>query len=942
MQKFLYNRSDFRPLPVKLEHMDIYLNFLEGKVEGTNTLRMTAREPLDSIRLDARDLEVHSVECSVFSVRCSEACSASGGVGDQESEVREENFEQKAAPLRQGYAGQAKNAKREEKRTGGWGYVALDYDYRKEKNVLVVKLPERVEPGTTFSVRTKTACVPSDHILEGIYKDTTPPGCPQQYMSQCQQWGFQRITPVFDDCTAKCTMVTTIEADATYTHLISNGNISRKTNPAGKPVLKAGDRSRKIITYENFIPMAPYLFIVAVGTWDTLEDEVVYPSGRRVKLEYLVPRGRTKGAVVPMKILKESVLWQGRTQDYEYERDVYRTICMEKSNFGGMENVGNTTIITDAAMIDEYTGDGRLVYAHGVIAHEYEHNQCGSDVTMETPFDMWLNEAFTVDVDRQFLMSQFDPDCTRLDEIDSMRAPIGGPLAVEDAGHFGNIVREGFNDPDELVDGVTYVKAAEVIRMLRLILGRETFRKGKNLYFTRHKGANANTDQFFKCFEEVSGRDLSQFKREWLYTIGYPKIEAACRYVALEKRLQITLRQTRSGAGGLFHVPIELAAVDEQGLDIPGTAKVVEMTGGEAGGNKADAKASLQLTFDNVPEPAFISFNRDCSFYGTFTDSCVTPEQLLKQIRLDPNRFNRVEAMRRLTDIERVKLIKDINAGVGEQWLETFAFVLRDMSLPPGLKAYLLRIDEQSLDRKYLPWYRERYAARIKLLKTVAERYADDLVKVYRATDTYKPAVEPKDGVEERKLKATLLRIIVEANTPAAQNLAEDHFRKAWHISDKMAALACVNLCDHPRRTELLEEGYDLWRDHLSAYTSYLGIISSGIHDDVFEMIAREEKRPTFAVQHPGHSRSLFLPMTANNKMLWTDRGINWVKETAIRMTPINENTTIRLVACFQQVNKLAPDLKPMVIAALEAIKKTVDPAKFPSVAGRINTYLGE
>jgi aminopeptidase N len=35
-----------------------------------------------------------------------------------------------------------------------------------------------------------------------------------------------------------------------------------------------------------------------------------------------------------------------------------------------------------------------------VIVHEFEHNQCGSDVTMESPFDMWLNEAYTVDVER--------------------------------------------------------------------------------------------------------------------------------------------------------------------------------------------------------------------------------------------------------------------------------------------------------------------------------------------------------------------------------------------------------------------------------------------------------------------------------------------------------------------------------------------------------------
>ncbi|OGV69230.1 MAG: peptidase M1 [Lentisphaerae bacterium RIFOXYA12_FULL_48_11] len=874
-RKYQYNRSDFKPLPVRLEHMNIYLNFLDGKVEGTNTLWMTARKSLDSISLDARDITIHSVMLA------------------------------------------GKNGK------------PLDYDYPDGAHVLVVKLPECVKVGQTFAVTIRATCVPSDNILEGIYKDTNPPGCPQQYMSQCQQWGFQRILPVLDDCTAKCTMVTTIEADARYTHLISNGDIRKSSNPDGRPVPVPGNPSRQIITYENLIPMAPYLFIACIGTWDMLEDEIVYPSGRHVKLEYLVPPGRKEGAKLPMQILKESVLWQGRTQEYEYCRDVYRTICMEKSNFGGMENTGNTTIITDAALIDEFTGDARFKYAHGVIVHEFEHNQCGSDVTMETPFDMWLNEAFTVDVERQFLESQFDPDRLRLDEVDAMRAPVNGPQAIEDAGHMGNIVRQGFNDPDELVDGVTYVKAAEVIRMLRLVLGEAVFKKAVKLYFKTYTGSNANTDQFFKCFEKASGRNLSQFKKEWLFTIGYPVIEAAWKYDCKKRKLSISLTQKRVGRGGLFHVPVELAAVDSKGKDIRSSSEVVELT-----------SKQLKLEFKNVPEPAFVSFNRDCSFYGTFKDKSVSREQLVRQVQADPNRFNRVEAMRRLTDMERIALIKNPAAVISKDWLSLYEMILKDMSLPYGLKAYLLRIDEQSVDRKYLPFCRERYAARITLLKAVAENCMPALRKAFDSVDTYALPKQPKDGIEERLLKGILLRTIVEANTSETHKLAENHFHKAWNITDRISTLHCINLSEHPRRSTLMEEGFELWKDHLSAYASYLGIVGSGIHDDVFDLIVAEEKRPTFTVQHPTHSRALYLPMAGNNKMLWTDRGIQWMTDTVIRLSSINENTVIRLVAAFQQFDKLADDLRPKVLKALKTMHKNIDQSAAPSVAGRINAFL--
>ena len=884
-RKFRYQRSDFAPLPVKLEHMDISLSFVDGRVQGAGALRITARQPLDQVVLDARDLDVRSVDW------------IDPGVRD---------------PL------------------GATARRPLKHEYRRDAARLAVALPRRVAPGTSFILRTEAVCVPSDTILEGIYKDTTPPGCPPQYVSQCQQWGFQRILPVFDDCTAKCTMVTTIEADARYTHLISNGNISRTRNPGGRPVPKPGDPSRQVITYENDIPMPPYLFVVCVGTWDVLEDEVVYPSGRRVKLEYLAPPGRRAGAAAPMRILKDSILWQGRTQEYEYARDVYRTICMEKSNFGGMENVGNTTIVTDAALIDDYTNDRRLEYAHGVIAHEFEHNQCGSDVTMETPFDMWLNEAYTVDVDRQYRANRFDPDGARLDSVESMRAPISGPLAVEDGGHMGNIVREGFNDPDEVVDGVTYVKGAEVIRMLRLILGEEAFRRGRNLYFRRYEGGNANTDQFFACFEEASGRRLEPFKREWLHTIGYPRVEARHAYDPAARRLRVRFTQSRAGAGGLFHAPIQMAAVDEAGRDMPGTVRTLELAG-----------ETLQVEFPDVDRPAFLSLNRDCSFYGTFRHLDATPGQMARQALGDPNLFNRVEAMRQLTDIERLRLIHDPAYEVGEAWLATFAAALQDRTLRPGIKAHLLRVDEQSLDRSYLPQYRERHAARTRLMEAAARRHFDALRSAFDAVDTCRRGAEPTDGLEERRLKGVLLRTLIEAGTPEACAVAEEHFRRAWNITDRLSALACLHVSRHPGRRALLEEGYRLWKDRLSAYTGYLSIVGSGVDDDVFELLAAEERRPEFRIEHPTHSRALLMPMASNNRMLWTDRGIAWMRDTIIRMAAVNENTAVRLLACFQHVSKLAPDLKARVTEALEQVAARIEAERSPSLAGRVRAYLG-
>lgn len=882
-QVYKYRREDFGELSVRLNHLTIYLNFLDGYVEASNCLDMSARKPLDRIELDANNLEIVSVEWLE-----SGPASAKGG-------------------------------------------RSLSYEYLRETCKLVVTLPRQVRTDERFYVRTLTRCVPSDHILEGIYRDVTPEGAPQQYVSQCQQWGFQRIMPIFDDCRAKCTMTTTIEADRAYTHLISNGNISRATNPAGVPVSKPGDPTRQVITYENSIPMAPYLFLVCAGTWDALVDSVTYDSGGIVRLEYLVPPGRSAGAHLPMEILKEAVLWVAKTQDYKYVADTYRTICMTKSNFGGMENVGNTTIVTDAALIDEHTLDRALIYAHSVIVHEFEHNQCGSETTMDTPFDVWLNEAYTVLVERQFLTDIFDPTFIRLSEVDAIRSPLLGPMAIEDSGRAGRIVREGFDDPDDLIDGVTYVKAPEVIRMLLLTLGSERFRAGKELYFTRYKHGNANTDQFFECFEEVSGRSLTHFKQGWLYTIGYPRISATTEYDAGTKEYRVRFRQNVELDRSPWHVPIAVALVDEQGRTVEGTEQVFQLEEEEA-----------VLVFKDLSEPpAFASLNRDYSFYGTFTEEGVTSASLVQRAKLDSNLFNRVEAMRALTDRQRVRLLSQPDAEVEVEWLSLYGEILMDQGLPPGLKSYFLRIDEQPMDREFATWYPELVEARERLMLEVNRSYRNELVELFQSLDTYRARRSPKDGIEERGLKAVTLGLIAVDDSLESHRMIIEHFERATSAADRVSALTALNCSSAHERRQYLEKVYEQWHSHTSGYPNYLRVVSSGTCDDVFDLIDAERSRDTFDVNQPSLCRALFLTMAANNKMVWTDTGIRWVTYSVIYLAGINQYTASRLLNTFQQYRKLRPYLQEKVRPALNRIVEKVPAEVSPTVHAQAQAYLG-
>lgn len=885
---YRYQRSAFQLPTVQLQHMTIQLSFSETHVTGAALLVMTARQALDEVVLDARALEIFEV-------------SLAWGDGTRE------------LPL-----------------PGDEPFTACPYRVDETHHKLVISLPRRMNANETVRVLTRCRCVPSDALLEGIYRDVTPSGAPQQYISQCQQWGFQRILPVIDDCTAKCTFRTTLEGDSRYTHLISNGDVDRQTNPDGCALPIPGQPKRKRITFVNNVPMAPYLFFVGAGTWDEVTDEVIYPEGQRITLSYLVPPGKSAGARLPLAILKRAILWQHARLGYCYPFDTYRTICMEKSNYGGMENVGNTTIITEAALIDETTTDDRIIYAHGVIVHEYEHNHCGSGVTMTSPFDMWLNEAYTVDIEKQFTESVFDPAFMRLREMDAIRAPGNGPLAMEEAGNFGRIVREGFNDPDEVVDGVTYVKAPEVLNMLRQLMGPQQYEAAARTYFARYEGSHADTAAFLACFREQAGSWFDVFTREWLFSSGYPQITVEHAYDVATRTWRMSLTQTRTGHGGLFTLPFAYTAVDATGRDMP-----------EISGMLCLSSERHEKVVKDVAPPAFLSFNRNAGFYGTCEDLSVTPELLSQQTVLDSHAVNRVEAMRQLTDLERRSLLDDASAPVSARWREVYQTLFEARDTPDAIRGYLLKIDEQPWDRRLLPWVRERGAIRRKLLQAALDACGEENV-IAALYASRQQVGELSEQVLSRFLRNAWLQLLTVSDTTQAQRALESTLTQALNMTDRLNTLTALWQSNHPQRRVILAREGNVLRQTLNGYLGYLQVIGKAPRDEVFDVLAEEQAREGFSCQHPGLSRALYVPLSLNNSLIWQPRGMQWLTETAVTMAHVSEYNTLRLIAPCQACHTFAPDLREAVHQALREMLVQIDATTCPSVTGRIKAYLNK
>lgn len=881
---YKFELKDFPNPSFSIKHVDLSLSFFDTSVEGSEVLTIRAPEALSSsIILDAQDLTITGAEFST-----TKAFS-------------------KSQPL--------------------------TFLYNKKENKLELFFPTPIGNNSTFYIKIDATCRPTDNILEGLYFDVAPEGAPPQIISQCQQWGFQRIMPFIDDCRAKCTWRTTIEASSAYTHLISNGDVCKETNPRGVPEPLENNTSRKRITYVNNIPMPPYLFVAAVGTWEEVSDFVVLPNGRKVKLEYLVPPGKANGAKLPLEILKAAVVWQAKRLNYEYLRECYRTICMEKSNFGGMENVGNTTIITEAAIIDQWTTDARLVYANAVIVHEFEHNHCGSDVTMATPFDMWLNEAFTVNIEREYQAEVFGAEYMRLYELDSIRDPSRGPLYETETGTAGRIVRTGFDHPDDVVDGTTYVKAPEVLDILAKIIGKEAYERGTTKYFERYFGGNASTADFLRCIAEEApkGCNIYSILDFWLHYATYPVLTLGWKCNEKDSsKLDIVHTATPYFCGEAIpedvvcHIPMTFTPCAKDGTACGPTQKtILTLTQGKDGIIHT-ATPTLECDCERL---AYVDYHPELPFFGRLKITSLSPEAMRAAILHSSNPVLRAELMHMYTDAQCIAYIK--GEATSKEWLELFPTLLDDPATL--IKARLLSVSESFLSSDYLNAPEKRHLAAKALRKAVAESIGENaLIEALKREMASCDETEPSFGelprlIPQRALRSAIAQLLAALGTDSATKAIADAFHSATNITDKLNYAAALNKCDSSWRKAVIDELGKMCRPHIAAYSAYLRILASGEHSATIEELCNEANSGSFSPSHPTHSRALYGGFTSNNAMIWTKEGLALAKQLILELADLNEYVAIVVVAPLLIAQNLEEPLRAEVISTLNAISQALE-----------------
>lgn len=179
--------------------------------------------------------------------------------------------------------------------------------------------------------------------------------------------------------------------------------------------------------------------------------------------------------------------------------------------FGGMENP-RLTFTTPTIL----AGDRSLV---SLVAHELAHSWSGNLVTNATWSDFWLNEGFTVYLERRILEKVYGPERASMEAVLGRRELDREMESLPEQDRILHVDLNG-RDPDDGCTLVPYEKGALLLRTLEREVGRERFDRFLRGYFDHFAFKSITTAEFLAYLHHKL--PVAAPLEEWIVRPGIP------------------------------------------------------------------------------------------------------------------------------------------------------------------------------------------------------------------------------------------------------------------------------------------------------------------------------------------------------------------------------------------------------------------------------------
>ena len=781
------------------------------------------------------------------------------------------------------------------------------------------KLTIAQPPNRPFELEIETVVDPTNNTqLMGLYRAGAT------YCTQCEAEGFRRITYFLDRPDVMAVYTTRLEADKSEAPvLLANGNLTAQGPVPGS--------ARHFAVWHDPFPKPSYLFALVGGRLAQISDSFTTMSGRKVALHIYVEPGKEERCGFAMDSLKRAMRWDEEVFGREYDLDIFMIVAVSAFNMGAMENKG-LNVFNDKYVLAsaESATDGDYASIEAVIAHEYFHNWTGDRITCRDWFQLCLKEGLTVFRDQEFSADQRSRAVERISDVRGLRAH----QFVEDSGPLAHPVRpEVYHEINNFYTSTVYDKGAEVVRMIKALLGPNLFRNGMDLYFTRHDGHAATVEQFVQCFADASGRDFfPQFMR-WYSQAGTPEIKIAAHYDARTKTYRLDVTQTIPPTPNQpsklpMVIPLAIGLVGKAGADLPLTLDGRPLSRGVI----ELRQQSQTFVFSDVAERPIPSINR--GFSAPIKLSLpIEAEDLRFLAAHDSDPFNRWQAVQSLAMSLLRSNVAALRSGatVGDDdgLMAALGTILTNdklepafiaLNLVPPSDADIAREIGHDVDPDAI------FAVRRKLRAAIGTRHAAALSSTYDRMNTggrYSPDAK---SAGRRALKNVCLDLLAMTQDGTAIARALDQYSSADNMTDRMAALETLAQHDRPERAAALDDFYRRYADDPLIIDKWLTLQATIPEPATLDRVRALTGHPAFSMANPNRVRALIGAFAQANHTQFNrldGLGYDFVADIVLKLDPKNPQVAARIMGAFRSWRALESRRRERAEATLRRVAAT-------------------
>ncbi|MFM2366080.1 MAG: hypothetical protein RIR95_688 [Pseudomonadota bacterium] len=746
-------------------------------------------------------------------------------------------------------------------------------------------------PSGDFVLATEVEIAPeANTTLEGLYMSRG------MYCTQCEAQGFRHITFYPDRPDVMAPFTVRIEADLPI--LLSNGN----PTASGKGWAE----------WDDPWPKPAYLFALVAGDLLAHSDSFVTKSGRDVALNIYVRKGDEELCAYAMDSLIRSMRWDEQVYGREYDLDIFNIVAVDDFNMGAMENKGLNIFNSKLVLASPETAtDVDYNRIEGVIAHEYFHNWTGNRITCRDWFQLCLKEGLTVFRDQQFTGDMRSHAVKRIEDVLTLRAR----QFREDAGPLAHAVRpESFVEINNFYTATVYEKGAEVIGMLKTLVGDVDYERALTLYFDRHDGDAATIENWLKVFEDATGRDLAQFSR-WYSQAGTPKVTVTEDWMPQTGTFRLTLTQDNPSTPGQAHkdpkvIPVAVGLLNPNGDEVVPTT-VLELT-----------KSTQSFDFTGLSSKPTASILRGFSA-PVVLDRAVSVADRAFLLAHDTDEFNRWEAGRALAKDVLARMIVEEGEPLPElmDGLRRIAF---DTGLDPAFRALALRLpgeDDMAATLHaagHVPDPAVIHTQQRRLSVALAQALSAGLPALEQSLRSTGPFSPDAQAAGKRALRMVAVSLLTSLDEGAT---ARTSFAAADNMTESLGSLQA--LLDHGMGQSELAQFENRWKDDRLVMDKWFAAqITCAAPETVATATAKLTQHKDFDWKNPNRFRSVFGALTANHAgfHLADGSGYRLLADWLIKLDPVNPQTSARMSGAFETWRRFDADRQGMICTELARI----------------------